>query len=84
MEEGGGSPYGEFGSAEAALGAARGFVDGDLAELYQTGMSAEELFRPYTSFGSDPYIVSGKERLHFSAWDYANERCLTLCDRNGE
>jgi hypothetical protein len=70
---------GEFESAEIALRAAKALVDADLSSLYRSGMTADELYRHYQSFGSDPYIVSEDESCHFSAWSYAQERCRELC-----
>ncbi|PYS92947.1 MAG: hypothetical protein DMF64_06710 [Acidobacteria bacterium] len=70
---------GEFHTAEAALAAARCLVDDELAAHYQPGMSANELYRLYTSFGVDPFIVSADGDCHFSAWDYARGRCQELC-----
>jgi hypothetical protein len=71
--------HGEFETSEVALGAAKVLVDADLNSLYQTGMTADELYRQYTSFGNDPYIVSEDQSCHFSAWSYAKERCQDIC-----
>jgi hypothetical protein len=71
--------HGEFEAAAVALSAAQALVDADLNYLYQTGMTADELYRQYTSFGSDPYIVSEDQSCHFSAWSYAKERCQDIC-----
>lgn len=72
---------GEFADAEAAVSAAKRVVDDDLHSLYQPGMSAENLYRHYTSFGRDAYIISNDESCQFSAWDYARERCDEICSR---
>ncbi len=42
-------------------------------------MSAEDLFRIYSLFGEEPYLVG--EGVEFSAWEYARRRCEDLCDR---
>ncbi|MDT4966890.1 MAG: hypothetical protein QOJ64_1627 [Acidobacteriota bacterium] len=67
--------HGEFESCEGALGVAKALVDADLNSLSRTGMTADELYSQYTSFGSDPYIVTEDQSCHFSAWSYAKERC---------
>ena len=71
--------HGEFEVSWVALSAAKALVDADLNSLYQTGMTADELYRQYTSFGSDPYIVSEDQSCHFSAWSYAKGRCPDIC-----
>ena len=56
-----------------------------LAAEFRKGFSPERLFDRYTSFGEDPFIVpldASAERVEFSAWNYAKERCRELC-RNG-
>ncbi len=70
---------GEFEDAESALAAAKKVVDDDLNSLYGAGMTADELYRHYTSFGHDPYIVSSDDSCQFSARDYAAERCREIC-----
>jgi hypothetical protein len=42
-------------------------------------MPAEGLYRQYTTFGRDPYIVPADDASKFSAWDYAKERCTAIC-----
>jgi hypothetical protein len=72
---------GEFEDAESALAAAKKAVDDDLDSLYGAGMTAEQLYRQYTSFGRDPFIVSVDGSCRFSAWDYAAQRCREICGR---
>ena len=67
---------GQFDSAEAALAAARRVVDRDLLEAYKPGMTADELYQHYTSFGSDPFIRSDDRSCEFSAWNYASKPLL--------
>jgi len=74
---------GQFDSAEAALAAARRVVDRDLLEAYKPGMTADELYQHYTSFGSDPFIRSDDRSCEFSAWDYARSRCSEICTSQG-
>jgi hypothetical protein len=71
--------HGEFGSAEMALSAAKALVDADLQSFYNPGMTADDLYRHYTTFGRDPFIRSDDKRCHFSAWSYAKERCQQIC-----
>lgn len=73
--------HGEFESADLALRAAKALVDADLNTLYRAGMTADELYGHYTSFGNDPYIVSEDQECQFSAWSYAKERCQQICER---
>ena len=72
--------HGVFESAAAALAAAKALVDADLNSLYRPGMTADELYRQYESFGSDPFIVTEDRSCQFSAWTYARERCRQTCD----
>jgi hypothetical protein len=80
---------GRFATAGAAIRAAKALVDDYLKSNYQKGMTADELFSHYTSHGEDPHIhVDGEGDsetedgdVDFSAWDYARERCQTLCKR---
>jgi len=51
-------------------------------------MKPENLYDHYVMFGDDPFIVvsgGGKEPGDgFSAWDYAQERCQSLCAEANE
>ena len=69
--------HGVFPTAEEAIAACKRMVDSDLHEFMKPGMTASELYEAYTGFGRDPFIVCVRpddERVHFSAWDYAEER----------
>lgn len=68
---------GDYPTTEAAIAACKQIVDGYLNSAYREGMSASELYRSYTSFGEDPFVVP--ETAHYSSWEYANERCSELC-----
>jgi hypothetical protein len=73
---------GIYATLEEALAACRGIVDRALKEEYLPGISAEKLYDRYTSFGDDPFIVvldGADADARFSAWNYAKERCRTLC-----
>ena len=52
---------------------AKTIVDGCLG--YKPGMTAEALFKSYSMFGEDPFVVPD---VGFSAWDYAKRRCAEL------
>ena len=73
---------GEFLTLDTAIEASKKIVDEYLLSAYRPGMTAQSLFRSYTSFGEDPYIVatpSQEIEIQFSAWDYAKRRCDELC-----
>jgi hypothetical protein len=72
---------GSFATRDAALQAAKAIVDEYLVSVYTQGMTAADLYRSYTSWGEDPFIVSSRddEDVEFSAWDYARQRCEELC-----
>ncbi len=68
---------GKFERYEDALAACREIVD-----RFFEGRSAansEALYDLYVSFGEDPFIVGPVVGERFSAWDYAKQRCKTLC-----
>jgi hypothetical protein len=71
--------HGEFANWSEAVAAAREIVDRHLSQAYQPGMSADALYDEYISFGEDPYIIPVPPGEHFSAWEYAKERCQMLC-----
>ncbi|MEA2575677.1 MAG: hypothetical protein QOH93_2975 [Chloroflexia bacterium] len=68
-----------FDSCGEAVTACKKIVDDYLLANYKPGMSAEELYESYTSFGEDPFIVGKDEQCRFSAWSYARQRCEELC-----
>ena len=72
-------PGGAFPTREEAEAEARRIVDRSLDELHRPPMGAEELFRLYTLYGDDPYLVPDPEPHRFSAMEYARRRCRELC-----
>jgi len=71
---------GAFASLDAAVVAAQAVVDAYLRSAHRPGMTARALFKSYTAFGEDPFIVSpDQQRVAFSAWEYARQRCNALC-----
>ncbi|HEX8692904.1 MAG TPA: hypothetical protein VF746_10820 [Longimicrobium sp.] len=70
---------GDFPAWDEAVAAARDVVERSLRELHAPPMDAEHLFRLYTLFGEDAYVVPSGEPRRFSAWDYARERSRQIC-----
>ena len=69
-----------FDTAEEAAAHCRWIVDDYLLTALKPGMTAEQLWDSYTSFGEDPFIVGvDAPQVKFSGWDYARERCQLLC-----
>jgi hypothetical protein len=74
--------HGVYETLEEARAICRTLVDRSLGDEYRPGISAEQLYDRYTSFGDDPFIVAvdGREKgVLFSAWTYAKERCVAIC-----
>jgi hypothetical protein len=70
-------PYPTF---DAAVAEAKVIVDQFLKGGYKPGMTAEELYAQYTTFGDEPAIVGpGFKDIAFSAWDYAKQQCAETC-----
>ena len=77
---------GEFDSLEEAITACQRRVDGDLRSMFNSEDSAEDLYKRYTSFGEDPFIVATgptDDKVAFSAWDYAKERSVFMVSHGG-
>lgn len=75
-----GHELGSFATLELAVGACKRVVDEYLASAFRQGMSSEELYRSYSSFGDDPYVVGqGVTGVPFLAWEYARRRCDVIC-----
>ncbi len=73
---------GEFETAEAAEAACRKIVDEFLMQNHKPGSSFEELYKLYTMFGEDPFII-GQPECRFSAWNYAKQRAEEICGATG-
>ncbi len=69
---------GEYDSYAAAVAACEAIVNQYLSGAFKAGMSADDLFGSYISFGEDPFITPEPEGFHFSARDYARKRCSEL------
>jgi hypothetical protein len=74
---------GEFETYADAVRHCQRIVDAFLQHNYRPGMAAEELYKQYTSFGDDPFIVPPAEP-RFSAWAYAKQRCQELCAKRAQ
>jgi hypothetical protein len=70
---------GEFDDCESARKFCMGIVDGFLINAYEPGMDWNTLLNGYKGFGEDPWISTLDADCRFSAWDYAEQRCLALC-----
>jgi len=67
--------HGEFVTVGEAIEACKAIVERSLQEVYEPGMTAEQLLSRYRSFGEDPFVVPD---AGFSAWTYAQDRCRSF------
>ena len=74
--------HGRFETVPEALAACRRIVDESLRHLHEPGMTPSQLYARYRGFGYDPFVVApaGEDRVEFSAWSYAEERCREIAD----
>ena len=70
---------GEFLNYDEALTEAKRIVDEELAYRVKPGMTAEELYDRYITFGEDPFIMPANKKDSFSAWDYAQTQSYKVC-----
>ena len=70
---------GAFETWEEAVAHCKAIVDQWLLELYEPGMTAQQLLARYKTFGEDPFIVCHARCPPFSAWTYAEERSQAIC-----
>jgi len=75
MDDEGEYKHGDFNSCEEAVAACKKIVDEYLEEY---GGTAKDLWKAYTMYGYDPYIISDDEKCSFSCWNYAKKRCEEL------
>jgi hypothetical protein len=80
MDETERSEHGVFDTSAEAVAVCRRIVEDSLRHLRREGMTAAELYEAYTTFGDDPFVVciGGYERVEFSAWSHAEQRCEAL------
>ena len=71
---------GRYRTAGEAIAVCQRRVDDELHHLFaQRSGTPAELWDDYTSFGEDPYVRNeGGERVDFSAWTYAKQRCEVI------
>lgn len=79
MDESERTGAGTYETAAEAIEVAKNIVDASLRHLYKPGMTPERLYDDYQDFGDDPYIVPRESEHSFSAWNYAKERCASIC-----
>lgn len=71
---------GSFDDWKMAVAACRRIVDEFLTDSHRDGMTPEELYTGYCSYGEDPWISTlDPDCQRFSARDYAKERCQEIC-----
>jgi hypothetical protein len=72
---------GAFATAEQAVAACQKLVDEWLTQNHKPGMTSNELYGQYTTFGDDPYVLApdGAARVGFSAREYARVRVEAMC-----
>jgi hypothetical protein len=75
---------GVYTSLDEAIAVCRAIVDRDLAHQYRPGMTTDELYNRYTSFGADPFIRNTEQprtpsSVMFSASTYARQRSDEIC-----
>ena len=74
--------HGSFASVDEALVACKKIVDECLQSAHKPGMSADELYKSYTMFGDDPFILPSSGAGHaYSSWAYAKEKCKEMCKK---
>lgn len=69
----------EFDTAQQAVDACKEIVDKFLFSRYKPGMTPEELYDVYTQMGEDPFVKHSGDEVLFSAWNYAKEKCESIC-----
>lgn len=76
--------HGEFASYGEALAAAKKIVNESLRDFFAPEISADDLYRRYTAFGDDPYILGDTDAPRFSAWEYARRQAdRMVAERDG-
>ena len=75
---------GDFATYAEACAVCKEIVDRFLRHEHVSGMPASALYFRYMMFGRDPFLVNGTDEAEaqpgFSAWDYARQRCIELCE----
>lgn len=73
-----------YDTAEEAIAFCQKMVDDFLIRHYETGMTSDNLYDYYTSFGEDPFIRCNNPDMtcEFSAWKFAEKRSIEMCKNN--
>jgi hypothetical protein len=74
--------HGVFATPDEAVAQCKMLVDEFLKSAHKPGMTPEELYRHYSTFGDDPW-VSPRSESGFGAWKYARLRCEEMCRSAG-
>ena len=67
---------GEYRTRQEAVAACKSKVDEYFERIERGKYSFNELWEGYMLYGEDPFISNDEGREHFSAWDYAKQRCI--------
>ena len=70
---------GVFDTLEEAIAEAKRIIDDFLMSVHKKhpDLSAEDLFKEYTKYGVDPWILPNYG--NFNSWEYAEERSEEIC-----
>jgi len=74
---------GDYDDCDTAVNVCKQIVDDFLTKAYSEAKSEDQLWREYTNWGEDPFIVvtEGENNCRFSAWDYAKERIREIVSK---
>jgi len=70
---------GEYSTCAEAIAASKKHIDDFLLPVHKAGMTTEELWALYRTFGDDAFIITTDTECRFSGWEYARQRCEELC-----
>jgi len=66
---------GEFATQEEAVTACKQRVNDYFDRIEKGKYSFKELWEGYMLYGEDPFIMNELGEEHFSAWEYAKQKC---------
>ena len=72
---------GEYDSCNKVMNECMKIVDEFIDKAYDEKISYQDLYRGYTMYGEDPFILSEEQTYEFSAWSYAKKRCQALINQ---
>ena len=74
----------EYATLAEAIQRCQQIVDGWLEDAMRQGVEPKDLYDSYRAFGDDPWVSSADvSGVPFSAWKYAEQRCLELVAARG-